>query len=219
VALIQNEANPMEMQKNAYNAIRDAYAVLFPKKEKPAHGMYAQSAMEYLMTYGWAILIIAVVLGALFQLGIFGAANVLGTACVASPGYLCQNPTLITTGKLTFSLGQSTGSSAYNIALACAETQMTNGLPNPGTSFYSITASGAAIAESNSGNTLVSGQELVVEGLPCYGSTGALLSSPSVGTSFSGYIWLNYTTNTGAAAAGTNPWRTSKIATVRVSVS
>ncbi len=33
----------------------------------------AQSAMEYLMTYGWAILIIAVVLGALFELGIFNA--------------------------------------------------------------------------------------------------------------------------------------------------
>ncbi len=32
-----------------------------------------QSAMEYLMTYGWAILIIAVVLGALFQLGVFNA--------------------------------------------------------------------------------------------------------------------------------------------------
>ena len=31
----------------------------------------AQSAMEYLMTYGWAILIIAVVLGALFELGVF----------------------------------------------------------------------------------------------------------------------------------------------------
>ncbi len=35
----------------------------------------AQSAMEYLMTYGWAILIIAVVLGALFGLGFFNAAN------------------------------------------------------------------------------------------------------------------------------------------------
>ena len=34
-----------------------------------------QSAMEYLMTYGWAILIIAVVLGALFQLGVFNATN------------------------------------------------------------------------------------------------------------------------------------------------
>jgi len=31
----------------------------------------AQSAMEYLMTYGWAILIISVVLAALFQLGVF----------------------------------------------------------------------------------------------------------------------------------------------------
>jgi hypothetical protein len=31
--------------------------------------------MEYLMTYGWAILIIAVVLGALFSLGVFNANN------------------------------------------------------------------------------------------------------------------------------------------------
>jgi len=34
-----------------------------------------QSAMEYLMTYGWAILIIAVVLGALFQLGVFNSSS------------------------------------------------------------------------------------------------------------------------------------------------
>ncbi len=35
----------------------------------------AQSAMEYLMTYGWAILVIAVVLGVLFELGVFNPAN------------------------------------------------------------------------------------------------------------------------------------------------
>ncbi len=35
----------------------------------------SQSAMEYLMTYGWAILIIAVVLGVLFQLGVFNSGN------------------------------------------------------------------------------------------------------------------------------------------------
>lgn len=39
------------------------------------HKKRLQSAMEYLMTYGWAILIIAVVLGALFGLGFFSAAN------------------------------------------------------------------------------------------------------------------------------------------------
>jgi hypothetical protein len=34
-----------------------------------------QSAMEYLMTYGWAILVIAVVIAALFSLGVFNGAN------------------------------------------------------------------------------------------------------------------------------------------------
>ncbi len=46
----------------------------------------AQSAMEYLMTYGWAILIIAVVLGALFQLGVFNA----GTFAPRAPPGACQ---------------------------------------------------------------------------------------------------------------------------------
>ena len=74
----------------------------------------AQSAMEYLMTYGWAILIIAVVLGALFSLGVFSGSSLLGTSCVASPGYLCQNPVLSTSGTLTVLIGQSTGATDYN---------------------------------------------------------------------------------------------------------
>ena len=41
-------------------------------------GNKAQSAMEYLMTYGWAILIIAVVLAVLFSLNVFNAGANLG---------------------------------------------------------------------------------------------------------------------------------------------
>ena len=49
-------------------------------KSSKKHGVNSllnksQSAMEYLMTYGWAILIIAIVLVALFSLGIFNSAN------------------------------------------------------------------------------------------------------------------------------------------------
>jgi hypothetical protein len=43
----------------------------------------SQSAMEYLMTYGWAILIIAVVLSGLYSLGLFNSATL---APKASPG-------------------------------------------------------------------------------------------------------------------------------------
>lgn len=37
--------------------------------------LHQQAAMEYLMTYGWAILIIAVVLASLYQLGVFNSSN------------------------------------------------------------------------------------------------------------------------------------------------
>jgi len=68
----------------------------------------AQSAMEYLMTYGWAILIIAVVLGALFSLGVFSGTSLLGTTCIASSGYYCSG-LVLHGGTLSFTFGQNTG--------------------------------------------------------------------------------------------------------------
>jgi len=58
----------------------------FRKKPLRKASAKAQSAMEYLMTYGWAILIISVVLAALFQLGVF---NPMTFAPKAPPG-ACQ---------------------------------------------------------------------------------------------------------------------------------
>jgi hypothetical protein len=40
----------------------------------------AQSAMEYLMTYGWAILIVIIVAAALFALGVFNPSTYTGRA-------------------------------------------------------------------------------------------------------------------------------------------
>ena len=53
------------------------------KRRCHAKRFSSQSAMEYLMTYGWAILIIAVVLAALFELGVF---NPYTFAAKAQPG-------------------------------------------------------------------------------------------------------------------------------------
>ncbi len=68
----------------------------------------AQSAMEYLMTYGWAILIIAIVLAALFSLGVFSSSSFTGTVCVASSGFLCSNP-ILHAGNFVATIGQATG--------------------------------------------------------------------------------------------------------------
>ena len=56
------------------------------KRKYYAERFKSQSAMEYLMTYGWAILIIAVILAAFFELGVF---NPYTFAAKAQPGS-CQ---------------------------------------------------------------------------------------------------------------------------------
>ena len=47
-----------------------------------ARNLKLQSAMEYLMTYSWAILILAVVLGALFTLGLFNPSTFMNNQCL-----------------------------------------------------------------------------------------------------------------------------------------
>ncbi|MDE1846243.1 MAG: hypothetical protein KGH53_03115 [Candidatus Micrarchaeota archaeon] len=70
----------------------------------------AQSAMEYLLTYGWAFLIIAVVLGAMFALGIFNPGQFAGQECILPAGFSCLNYFLSSNGQLIVNLIQATQS-------------------------------------------------------------------------------------------------------------
>ena len=49
----------------------------------------AQAAMEFLMTYGWAILVILVALGVLFYLGVFSPKT--SNSCQAAPPIVCND--------------------------------------------------------------------------------------------------------------------------------
>jgi len=164
----------------------------------------AQSAMEYLMTYGWAILIIAVVLGALFSLGVFSGSSLLGTSCIASPGYYCQNPVLSASGALTFSFGQNTGATEYN-AIIYVEPQSFSPVSSSYPSF------GASDTNHTAPNTLTlaSGQTIN----PTITISG--FSSKPIGTPFTGYVWLSYN---GSSPTGTSNLL-AKVATIIVKVS
>ncbi len=202
--------------------------------------------MEYLMTYGWAILIIAVVLAALFSLGVFTNPG-LGIACIASPGYTCQSVTLAQTGtinvSLSFTFGQASGSTIYNVGMACSATASAGGLPNPTTNSVAtqntivyLTPTGAATQNGlnpsvgvTSPLTLISGATLRVSKLLCYssaadsnGAVGLALTPTTapIGTSFSGGIYMNYTLSPTAptTGGGTNPVYTVRIATFTAKV-
>ena len=52
----------------------------------------AQAAMEFLMTYGWAILVVLIVIGVFWQMGIFNTMFVPEKCVIGGGGYLnCQD--------------------------------------------------------------------------------------------------------------------------------
>ena len=54
-----------------------------------------QAAMEYLTTYGWAILIIVIVLAALLWMGVFNVINKVPDSCSLQAGFSCLDAKII----------------------------------------------------------------------------------------------------------------------------
>jgi hypothetical protein len=66
----------------------------------------SQSAMEYLMTYGWAILVVLIALGALFYLGVFSPKT--PNTCTNLAPFTCQDVKFDDSdNQLTLRLGAS----------------------------------------------------------------------------------------------------------------
>ena len=127
-----------------------------------------QSALDYLITYGWAVLVIGIAIGALYYLGAFGGASSLGNSCIPSTGYLCTNPILDAAGSINITLGQASGSAITISAIAC-----TNSTQTPTST---IPVSGAVI--QNGGQLTLTFQ--------CPGAAGP------IGKAFHGYLWIVY---------------------------
>ena len=132
--------------------------------------MRLQSAMEYLMTYGWAILVIAIVLGMLYYLGIFSGGNVSVNACMAQPGYLCANPRLSANGILQASISAISSSPVTVTAVGCSNT---SAVPSSFTSVSSTVLTTGTIA-----NFLFQCPSVI----------------PQLGAEFRGTIWIEYST-------------------------
>ena len=73
-----------------------------------------QSAMEFLMTYGWAIVVVLVVLSALFFLGVFNPKTV--STCNIQAPFVCKD-IQIDEGGVTFLLGNLNVDSIDNVGI------------------------------------------------------------------------------------------------------
>ncbi len=136
-----------------------------------------QSAMEYLMTYGWAILIIAVALGALYGLGVFSPGRFLGSQCLLPAGFSCPSLSMSSNGLLTINLLQATDAPINITAYGCNTNSTIINMQTP----YNPPSNQI---------TLQIGANYTFT-VQCY--SGASPFSGSPGTDFNGYLIINYT--------------------------
>lgn len=138
-----------------------------------------QSALEYMMTYGWAILIIVIVAVILYSMGIF---NPRASVTAASSGFspFAASAAVCSSSKLTV---------AFTVG----------GLPN-GASSATITgasySSGSGISPATGSNT---GQTITVSSGSSFNETFSATCTSGVGFSASGVV--NYSVTTAAGTA------------------
>ncbi len=196
--------------------------------------MRAQSAMEYLMTYGWAIIIILVVLGVLYLLNVFNPGGLVGTTCSANFKYQCLAPYITTNGLLTFTFGQNTGSTEYNLAFACSDAQnVTTGEPfanltkvNSGGVWYYMNSTGfltqVKYLSFGEPKFMQTEQTITVNSLQCFDQNGNIPNSPysskvQVGAPITEKIWVKFTNAPGANSTS-NPYIDTQVATLSTTV-
>ncbi len=76
-----------------------------------------QAALEYLTTYGWLLVIIVIVAGALYSLGVFSPGTYQGKTCTGFTGQVTYvDHKLASDGAFTFVLANNVGKSVIGVS-------------------------------------------------------------------------------------------------------
>ncbi|HLD15289.1 MAG TPA: hypothetical protein VJB94_01790 [Candidatus Nanoarchaeia archaeon] len=76
-----------------------------------------QAALEFLMTYGWAILVVLIAIGALAYFGVLNPKGILPKSCILAPGFNCDDFIVKSDGTGTFIIRNGIGKSLVDYAL------------------------------------------------------------------------------------------------------
>jgi len=134
-----------------------------------------QSAMEYLMTYGWAILVIIIVIAVLFYIGVLNPRNVTPTTCTFPPGVSCSSFKLTENGVLALTIGQATGHRINVTGIACTQEQ----------------APTSAVWTAQS-KIITNGESAALTAFQCWTNAPAAASG-TAGETAKFKMWMNYT--------------------------
>ncbi|MBI4452521.1 hypothetical protein HY637_03765 [Candidatus Woesearchaeota archaeon] len=102
----------------------------------------SQAALEFIMTYGWAILVVLVAIGALAYFGVLSPDKFLPSKCTMQAGIACLDNKATATSLDVFfrnSLGYDITVTAVKAQQCTAQTGLSDGVSNSGTKQYTLT--------------------------------------------------------------------------------
>lgn len=128
-----------------------------------------QAALEFLMTYGWAILVVLAAIAALAYFGILNPSKFTPDTCIGSSGIGCLGKPVITNDSVTVSFGSGLG---YDVDIN--PNDITSSTPLSCTTAQLCDLGGTAncVAAGNS-KTLADGQGLTLKLTDCTFSANA----------------------------------------------
>lgn len=123
-----------------------------------------------------------------------GATSYLfSTSCTPSPGFACGYYSINENGILDIGIQQAIGSAILVNGVACSTNANTNGLPLYGNVYVANTVAYYPPSDAPSpAITIPSGGQYEFT-VYCYGSGNSIETSTQPGSSFVGYVWINYT--------------------------
>ncbi len=153
----------------------------------------AQAALDFLISYGIAIVIITAALYIIANLGAFNS-TLAPESCTPSPSFSCVSYSLNTSGVVNIVLLQATGATITINGFACSSgINSTGNAPATGnTHVLPDSGSGAAFYPTNAiPNPSLPTSNATIISAYCYGSNGGKATG-NLGNTFVGYTWLNY---------------------------
>lgn len=131
-----------------------------------------QAAMEFLMTYGWAILVVLVAIGALAYFGVLNPSQFLPSSCTLAPGMGCDD---------------------FKISATSADLVLRNGLGDSLTAVDVAISGCTASAEADGDDTWTDGTVLGgSDGISLTGCTNGV-----AGARFKQDVSITYTSDSG----------------------
>lgn len=158
-----------------------------------------QAAMEFLMTYGWAILVVLIAIGALAYFGVLNPGRFLPTSCTIMPGVSCEDFVVDyvdgTNDAITLNLRNGIGDDITSVGINITE-------PDTSTSICDLACTNGCTGSAN--DTMPDGILTTWAATDCIGGSGV----GAAASKFKGDVVISYVGTGGLAHTRTGSMTT-----------